>query len=178
MEKSMAETTTLLALFNDVDPAADAIERLRQLGIQDEQMNVISGIPVMERVLGRPKVWTNVPRLAMGGAVAGFLFGSFLIYGTPYLFQLRVGGQPIYPIPPGVIIIFEMTMLGLLVSTFLGVFLDSYFPAYRPMEYVPEVSDGKIAVLFVCPAGDKKEFVAAMKKLGAESVEPAKARAL
>jgi len=174
----MSETATLLALFKDVDPAADAIERLRELGVQDDQMNVISGIPVMERVLGRPKVWTNVPRLALGGAVAGFLFGAFLIYGTPYLFPLRVGGQPIYPIPPGIIIIFEMTMLGLMVSTFMGVFLDSYFPAYRPLEYLPEISDGKIAVLFSCPEESQEKFVTAMTSLGAESVKLAEARAL
>ena len=174
----MPETITLLALFQDVDPAAEAIERLRKLGVQDDQMNVISGIPVLERILGRPKQWTNVPRLALGGAAAGLLLGLFLAYGTPYLFTVHTGGQPIYPIPPGIILVFEMAMLGLMASTFLGVFLDSYFPAYRPMEYVPKISDGKIAVLFTCPAASRKEFVAAMKKLGAESVAPAKARAL
>jgi hypothetical protein len=174
----MPETVTLLALFQDIDPAAEAIERLRQLGVADDQMNVISGIPVLERILGRPKQWTNVPRLAMGGAIAGSLLGLFLAYGTPSMFAVHVGGQPLYPVPPGIIIVFEMTMLGLLVSTFLGVFLDSYFPAYRPMEYIPEISDGKIAILFSCPTGERKEFVATMKKMGAESVGPAKARAL
>jgi hypothetical protein len=51
------QLTTLLALFKDIDPAADAIDKLREMGIVDEQMNVVSGIPVMERVLGRPKQW-------------------------------------------------------------------------------------------------------------------------
>ncbi len=62
-----------------------------------------------------------------------------------------VGGQPIYPVPMGWIITFEMTMLGLMGFAFIGLFIDSGFPAYTPMEYLPEVSDGKIAVLFPLP---------------------------
>jgi len=174
----MADTITLLALFQDVDPAADAIERLRKLGLDDGQMNVISGIPVLERVLGRPKRWTNVPRLALGGAGLGILLGLFLVYGTPILFAVHVGGQPLYPVPPGIIIVFEMGMLGLMAASFIGVFLDSYFPAYKPMEYIPAISDGKIAILFTCPQKDQARFVKAMQAEGAESVQPAERRPL
>jgi hypothetical protein len=163
----MSEPSTLLALFKDIDPAADAIDKLREMGVGDDQMNVVSGIPVMERMLGRPKQWTNVPRLALGGSVAGFILGLLLAYGTPYLYPITVGGQPLFPVPPGIIVVFEMTMLGMLVSTFLGVFLDSYFPNYRPMEYLPEISDGKVAVLFKCAVEDETNFVKAMTALGA-----------
>lgn len=174
----MAETTPLLALFQDIDPAADAIERLRTLGVTDDQMEVISGIPILARVLGRPKKHTNIPRLALGGAAIGFLFGLFLAYGTPYLFPLHTGGQPLYPIPPGIILVFEMSMLGLMGTAFISVFLESTFPAYRKLEYVPEVSDGKIAILFKCPSEDENQFIEAMKAQGAESVGPAVARSL
>jgi len=174
----MADTTTLLALFEDIDPAAEAIERLRTLGVEDDQMEVISGIPILAPVLGRPKRHTNVSRLALGGAGAGFLLGLFLAYGTPYLFNIHVGGQPLYPIPPGIILVFEMSMLGLMGSAFIGVFLESNFPAYRRLEYVPEVSDGKIAILFRCADKDEENFIQAMKDMGAESVGPAVARSL
>jgi len=76
------------------------------------------------------------------------------------------------------IILFEMTMLFMLLATFLGVFLDSYFPNYRPLEYVPEISDGKIAVFFKCPQDEQEKFTAALNQLGAESVKPAEARQL
>ena len=170
--------TTLFALFEDIDPAANAIEKLHELGVTDDQINVISGVPVMERMLGRPLPWTNVGRLALGGAVAGFLFGLFLNFGTPKLYTVYVGGQSIFPVPPGMIILFEMTMLFMLLATFLGVFLDSYFPNYRPLEYVPEISDGKIAVFFKCPQDEQEKFTAALNQLGAESVKPAEARQL
>lgn len=173
----MAETT-LLALFEDIDPAANAVEKLHELGLTDDQISVISGVPVMERMLGRPPQWTNVGRLALGGAVAGFLFGAFLNFGTPKLYTVYVGGQSIFPIPPGLILLFEMTMLFMLLATFLGVFLESYFPNYRPLEYVPEISDGKIGIFFKAPQAEQEKFMDALNQLGAESVRPAEARQL
>lgn len=170
--------STLLALFEEIDPAAEAIDKLHEMGIPDDNINVISGVPVAHKILGRPHPWTNVSRLALGGAVAGFCFGAFLNYGTPYLYTIPVGGQYITPIPPGMILLFEMTMLFALLATFLGVFLDSYFPNYRPLEYVPEISNGKIGVFFKYPAGDEEKFVDVLSKLGAESVKPVEAQQL
>jgi hypothetical protein len=174
----MADNITLLAVFPDLEPAADAIEQLRTLGIHDDEMNVISGIPVTEGMLGRPHQWTNVSRLALGGAAAGFAVAVFLTAGTPYLYAVNVGGQPLIPGPPTVVVLFEITMLGLLLSTFLGVFLDSFFPNYRPLNYVAEVSDGKIAVFFACPKEDKEKFTKAMTALGAQKVKVAEAEQL
>jgi hypothetical protein len=174
----MAEQKSLLAVFSDLDPAADAIEQLRALGVHDDCMNVISGIPVTEAMLGRPSQWTNVPRLALGGAILGFLAGAFLAFVSPNMYQIKVGGQGFVPGPPSVVVLFELMMLGMLLSTFLGVFLDSTFPSYRPMKYVTEVSDGKIAILIECPNADEAKITDAMKKLGAESVQPAEAQHL
>jgi len=59
MEQNMTEAT-LLAVFQDLDPAANAIETLHEMGIDDENINVISGVPVAHKILGRPHPWTNV----------------------------------------------------------------------------------------------------------------------
>lgn len=174
----MSEELTVLALFEDIDPAAEAIEKLRELGLNDNQINIISGIPFSNRILGRPKVKTNVSRIGMAGAILGLLGGIFLIYGIPYLYPLVVGGQAVFPIPPGFIITFEMTMLGLMGFAFIGVFFESRFPSYEPMDYVPEVSDGKIAIFFKCPEERQKEFEKEILALGAESVEPKEAQKL
>ena len=174
----MTTNVSLLAVFPDLEPAADAIEQLRGLGVPDDQMNVISGVPVTEAMLGRPRQWTNVPRLALGGALAGLAIGAFLAFATPTQYPIQVGRQAFIPGPPSVVILFEMTMLGLLLSTFLGVFLDSYFPSYRPMHYVPEISDGKIGVFFSCPQENSEKITKAMTALGAEKVEAAEAQPL
>ncbi len=174
----MSNSTMLLAVFEDIEPAANGIEKLHDLGVSDDQMNVISGIPIKATILGRRSAVTRVSTIALAGAILGMFLGLFLIYGTPYLFPLNVGGQPIFPVPQGIIITFEVTMLGLMGFAFLGMFVDSGFPSYTPKEYIPEISDGKIAVLFHCPDDDQKRFVDALTKLGAESVDPAEARQL
>jgi hypothetical protein len=148
------------------------------MGVTDEHVNVISGIPVTEAMLGRPKQPSNVPRLAMGGAVGGLIIGALLAFVTPSQYPLNVGGQSVIPGPPSVVVLFEMIMLGMLISTFLGVFLDSRFPSYEPKEYVPEISDGKIAILIECQPDEENEIEAAMTQLGAESVKHAEAQIL
>jgi hypothetical protein len=174
----MTDSRSYLAIFADIDPASYALDRLRELGLSDEQMNVISGIPVTEAMLGRPRQWTNVPRLALGGAVGGFLLGAFLAFVAPVMYPIHVGGQGILPGAPSVVVLFELTMLGMLAATFLGIFLDSRYPSYTPKEYVPEISDGRIAILFECPAEKENKFIEAMQAIGAESVKPAEAQKL
>jgi hypothetical protein len=168
----------MLALFEDIDPAANAIEKLHELGVTNDRIEVISGVPINPRMLGRPHPWTNVSRLALGGGIAGFFFGLFLNWGTPNLYAVRVGGQALTPIPPGLILLFEMTMLFALLATFLGVFLESYFPNYRRMDYVPEISDGKIGVFFRVPQEDQQKLTEALSDMGAESIQPTEARHL
>ena len=174
----MAETITLLAMFEDVEPAAQGIDQLQQLGVSDQDVNIISGIPVKHTILGRPAAITYVSRIGFMGALMGMALGLFFIYGVKYLYPLYVGGQPIFPVPQGFIITFEMTMLGLMGFSFIGMFVDSGFPSYTPKQYTPEISDGKIAVLFSCPVNEQEKFVEALKKAGAETVEPVEARHL
>jgi hypothetical protein len=174
----MGETKTFLAQFSDIDPAVEAIDRLRQHGVKDDQMNVISGIPLTEHILGRPRVWSNVPRLALGGAVMGMLFGIFLAAGITNLYPLKIGRQGLVNGAPTVVLIFEMTMLGLLASTFIGVFLDSRFPSYRPKEYIPEISDGKIVIMYSVAEEKESEVSDVLNSLGAETITPAERRPL
>ena|SRR5215216_914441 len=174
----MAEATTLLAMFEDVEPAAEGVEKLQQLGVSQNDMNVISGIPIKHTILGRPSAITYVSRIGFFGALLGMSLGIFLIYGIPFLYPLLVGGQAIFPVPQGFIITFETTMLGLMGFSFLGMFVDSGFPSYTPKQYTPEISDGKIAVLFSCPRDEQEKFVDALKEAGAESIEPVEARHL
>ena len=174
----MSESITLLAMFHDIEPASEGIEKLQQFGLDDDDMNVISGIPIKHSILGRPAAITYVSRIGLFGAILGMFLGIFFIYGIPYLYPLLVGGQPIFPIPQGFIITFEMTMLGLMGFSFIGMFVDSGFPSYTPKQYTPEISDGKVALLFSCPAGEQEKFVDALKEAGAESVAPVEARHL
>jgi hypothetical protein len=174
----MSDSTTFLAVFHDFGPASAGVEKLHELGLHDDELNVISGIPVKGAILGRPSAITQVSRIALFGAALGMSLGLFLIYGIPYMYPLLVGGQPIFPVPQGIIITFEMTMLGLMGFAFIGMFVDSGFPSYTPKEYLTEISDGRIAILFSCPQAEQDKFIEALKNVGAETVTPAEARHL
>jgi hypothetical protein len=174
----MSDSATFLAVFGDFEPASKGIETLHELGVSDDQMNVISGIPVRAAILGRPSAITYVSRIALFGAILGMALGLFFIYGIPLLYPLLVGGQPFFPVPQGIIITAELTMLGLMGFAFIGVFVDSGLPSYTPKEYVPEISDGKIVVLFSCPSAEQDKFMGALKDAGAETITPAEARHL
>jgi len=171
----MSENFTLVALFQDVNHAAEGIGKLHELGIDDHHIDVLSGIPIKGSILGRPHFKTNVPRIGMVGAGLGLCLGLFFLQGTPLLYPLHVGGQGLFPLPPTLIISFEMTMLGLMGFSFLGVFIESSFPAFDATHYAPEVSDGKIAVFCNCPTDLQEQVTNALTAAGAESVRPVEA---
>ena len=51
-------------------------------------------------------------------------------------------------LPTSFVIFFELTMLGLLISTFIGVFVETISPSYGPQGYDPRITDGHIGILF------------------------------
>ncbi|GAP14052.1 hypothetical protein LARV_01814 [Longilinea arvoryzae] len=161
-----------LAIFKEdrIDDAVEAIDRLRALGIADQEMSILSGIPYSEHILGRPVSWTRVGLIGLGGAVVGFLIALALSFGTQSLYPIRVGNQPFWAIPTSIVVIFELTMLGLLISTFLGVFVETITPTYGPKGYHPKISDGNIAILFTCPPDLDEKMHAALTPLGAELI--------
>lgn len=174
----MSEGTVHLALFSDIDPATDAIIKLRELGISDQEMTVVSGVPYSDKMLDRPMTWTNVPTIAIGGAIVGFIIGIAMNWGAPFLYPIHVGGLPIYPIPTTLVLTFETTMLGLMIFTFLGVIWESTFPSFGPKEYHPEISDGKIALVFNCPPEIHEQMHKSLADLGAEWVHRTEAQRL
>jgi hypothetical protein len=147
----MSEGTVHLALFEEIDQAAQALDTLRELGIQDKDISIISGVPYSDRMLGRPMSWSLVPKLATAGFLVGLVIGVLMNIVAPLQYPIYVGGMPLVSIPTSLVLIFELSMLGLLGFTFLGVIWESAFPSFGPKEYHAAVSDGQIALVFNCP---------------------------
>jgi mono/diheme cytochrome c family protein len=141
----MAEVQ-LLGLFHETESAAEAIAQVRQLGVPDEKITVMSGVPIAARMLGRPPARHPLPRVTLLGTALGLLTALFLTVGIFLLYQLYQGGQPLIPVPPSLIIFFEVTMLGTMGMTFVGLFLVNRFPVLKPMAYDPLITEGAIGV--------------------------------
>lgn len=172
------ESNVRMILFNEdqIDHASEAIETLHRKGIPEKDISVISGVPFSEKILGRPMAWTRIPQIAIAGAVVGLIIASLLNFLTPHLYKMTVGGMPLTPIPTSIVVTFELTMLGLLISTFLGVFIETISPSYGPKGYHPKISDGYIGILFRCPLNVDEETCLELQDLGAEIVHPSEVK--
>jgi Alternative complex III, ActD subunit len=166
----MSDGTVHLALFEEIDQAAKALDALRDLGIQDQDMSIISGVPYSDRMLGRPMSWSLVPKLAAAGFLLGFVIGILMNIVAPLQYPIYIGGMPLVSIPTSLVLTFETSMLGLLGFTFLGVIWESAFPSFGPKEYHSSISDGQIAVVFSCPPEIHSQAHSTLAALGANWV--------
>ena len=143
----------VLGLFEEVSSAAAAIEGVRRIGVPDNRVSVMSGIPIRPRLLGRRPGRNWMAPVALLGALMGLGAALTLLIGAPLLYPMYQGGQPLIPIPPSIIITFELTMLGTMWVTFGGFVLLNRFPRFGQPVYDPRITAGKIGVLVEADEG-------------------------
>ena len=88
----MPKQVAVMGLFTDVMDTANALEGLRLIGLREEDMDVIQGVPHSAKMLGRPHL-SEFPWFTLLGALAGFGVALFLTWGTLFLYPIRVGGH-------------------------------------------------------------------------------------
>lgn len=165
-----AQGQGLLASFDYLDSAVDAIEDLRKAGFK--QITAYAPYPEhhIEAALGYGQSPVRVFTLvgALTGTATGFAFTIWTSMDWP----LVVGGKPIVSIPAYIIIAFEMAVLFGALATVIGLFILSRLPDLKPsVVYDPEFSAGRYGVFVDAPAGRADE---ARKILNAQ--EPAELR--
>lgn len=166
----MIDTITLMGLFEESTKTAEAIDKIHLLGIHDEDIEVMTGVPYPEHAIGRKSEWIRLPYIVLAGAAFGFLVGLFLAGITPTLYPLNVGGHPIVAGPPAAIIIFVFTMMATIVSTFLGVIWEMGFPSFEPKYYHQLVTSGSLAVVLTCPETHETEIIQIMEGHGGHHI--------
>jgi len=166
----MADTVFVMGSFRDIDPTVAALDRLDELGIPEENISVLSHLPLSERVLGRPHYRSWLPAIALVSAALGLVIGLFFVGITPHLYVVRVGGQPIVPFPPSALLLYEFIMLALILGTFGSFLVLNRFPDRRPEPYDVELTTGRIALVVEAPADVREDVVAALEELGAEDI--------
>ena len=146
----MAETT-ILALFEEIEPAASALNRLRgEGGTASQDLMVLSSVPFPEGVLEADKSPIRLPLITVIFAFVGIAFGILLAGGTAQLYLIPGGGKPISPAPPIGIIAYEMMMLFALSSAFLAALFEMRLPNWRAKVYDSRISEGLIGVAAHC----------------------------
>lgn len=169
---------SVLGLFHEATSTADTIDRLRDLGVPGEAITVMSGVPYTAEMLGRRPVYERLLPIALIGAVGGFLASLFLTVVTPQLYPISVGGQPLIPGPPTIIIMFEFTMLGTLLATFGGLLAEIAFPAVGRHDYDYRITEGHIGVLAVVDEVLADQVETALRETGAHHLKNVEASPL
>jgi hypothetical protein len=142
----------VLASFEQIDAATDAIKALRAAGHRD--LVVYSSHPnheleaALETRTSPVRLFTLVGGLA--GCTAGFAMTIWMNLDWPVL----VGGKPIAAVPAFVVIGFELTVLLGALSSVAGVALLSVLLGQRGAVYDPRFSDDRIGI-FVRATGDE-----------------------
>ena len=145
----MSAPTYVSARVDGERGVAAALKALREVGVPRERVEVLSDLPLPASVLGGVIRATRVPLFTPAG-LAGRCGRRFFSVGTLFLYPLLVGGQAIKVAPPNLIIIYELTMFGIVVATAAGFFLETRGRGLR-RPYFDGVSAGETFVVVELP---------------------------
>ncbi len=141
-------------LYGDGASAQQAVNRLRAAGLTDRQITIMSAQPMEDFEFGHIDKKNWLWWVACGGGLLGMAAAFGLTWLTETSWPINVGGLPIYAWWPNMIIIFEMTMLGAILATVIGLVITAGL-GRRVGFYDPEVTDGSILVGVENPAADR-----------------------
>ncbi len=140
----------IYGLFSNPDSARKALSALRtgspELRIKKESIIVISSVPLEGEGLGWNEQRSFMPWLAVAGGVLGGTAGYALASFTQRTYPLPTGGMPIVALWPTGIVIYELMMLGAILTTIVTFLITARLPRYKNRIYDPEVSFGKVLV--------------------------------
>ncbi len=136
----------IYGLYTDPELAQRAVDGLRRAGVAERNITVITSQPYEEYEFSHRDKPTWIFWIAAGGGALGLTIGFALAYITEALWPLPTGGMPIVAMFPNIIVMFELTMLGAILSTVVSLLVMTELPTVRSRIYDPEVSQGKIMV--------------------------------
>jgi mono/diheme cytochrome c family protein len=159
----------MLGLYPDPETSADAVEQLHKIDVPDANITILSGIPYKSEMFGRPAPRHWIGRAALTGAVIGLIAALGLTIGIYALYTLNVGNQPrLFPVPPTLIVVFEVTMLLTILVTFLGFLIANSFPMLRAKTYDLHITQGYIGVRAIVSKTQVDEVTEIFKRTGAQ----------
>jgi hypothetical protein len=144
------------ALYSTPAAAQRAVDSLRAAGVTDEAITIVTGEPFEEHEFAHRDRATWMWYIAAAGGIAGLLFAAWLTRMTEVAWPLPTGNMPIVAWWPNLIVIFELTMLGGILSAVGTLLVTAKLPSKRPAAalYDPAVMDGKILVGVEAPSDE------------------------
>ena len=155
------------ALYADGESAERAVNALRATGLADADIAVISSVPMEDYEFAAINHRTLMWYIASAGGLVGLAVATWLTRMTELAWPLPTGNMPIVAWWPNLIVMFEMTMLGGILSAVATLIVTAGLGRKTPKLYDPEVTNGKILVGVENPR-DGAAVERALKSVGGE----------
>lgn len=140
----------IYTLCPNPDSAQHLVDSLRlvsrNLGFADDHIVVVSGEPYEGYEFSDKYAKSYMFPLAAVGGVVGGICGYLITSLTQKAYPLPTGGMPIVPAWTNGIIVYELTMLGAILTTLIYLFLSAPLPSFGTGISDPEIWSGKILV--------------------------------
>jgi hypothetical protein len=166
----------LYGLYGEPEAAQRAVDSLRaassELKFDPRQIVVVSGEPhegyefADEHATGSPYRW------AVLGAAAGGTCGFLLTTLSQKSYPILTGGMSLTPAWTNGIIVYEMIMLGAILTTLVVLLVGAGLPNFKGVITDPEIGMGKILVGVVDPPENfQPELERRLRHAGASQVK-------
>jgi Protein of unknown function (DUF3341) len=154
------------ALYPDPSAAQRAVNGLREAGVADRDITIVSSEPIEAHELGKRDQETWMFWIAAAGGMTGLAVATWLAVMTQKAWPVPTGNMSIVTWWTNLIIMFELTMLGGILAAVITLLVTARLPNWKPKLYDPEVTDGKILVGVANPSPGLRP--ALERALGAE----------
>ena len=136
----------IYGLYSDPLDAQRAFTSLRGAGLNDREIMVLASEPLEEFEFAQKDRESWMTWIAALGGFIGMTTAYLLTSVTQKLWAINTGGMPIVSNWTNMIVIFELTMLGVVFASVITLLVTAKLPSRMPAIYDPEISDGKILI--------------------------------
>lgn len=164
---------SVLGLYNDPNQAADAMDALKSAGFPLGTFDVLTGTPYPEGAFGEHVPQHRLFRFPAFGAIIGFTLALFLTAATQIAYPLVTGGKPILSLFAMLVILYEMSMLSAVISTVVGIVIESRLPNVNPGIYDTRITEGLIGVVITTEDDKADSAIEALNGAGAMEIKQA-----
>lgn len=137
----MDDRDNLTALFQQDVKLESLLQSLREAGMADEEVSIMTPLPLSERASARVGAMPLYLVTIIVGLV-GIGVGVFFAGGTAAMYPLMTGGKPIVAVPVVAIIAYETMMLLAIVTTFVMMIVGIRRAHRHIAERDPRIDDG------------------------------------
>jgi hypothetical protein len=167
----------IYGLYLDPESAQTAVDALRtassDLKFDGRQIVIASGEPHEGYEFTDSHVTVSGPyRYAVLGGIVGGALGYLLTTLSQNSYPILTGGMPLTPVWTNGIIVYEMTMLGAILTTLVTLLIGARLPNFKGVIAEPEIWAGKILVGVVGPPdGSEPELERRLQQAGAAQIK-------